>query len=72
MTQWAAPSLLSEKKKERKKKEVMFNLQAEIKGPGSAEEAGNMKGDDVIVHTQPFLIVSPPPPSSSQTEGFVF
>lgn len=47
----------------------MFNLQAEIKGPGSAEEAGNMKGDDVIVHTQPFLIVSLPPP---QTEGFVF
>lgn len=36
----------------------MFNLQAEIKGPGCAEEAGNMKGDDAIVHTQPFLIVS--------------
>lgn len=48
----------------------MFNLQAEIKGPGSAEEAGNMKGDDVIVHTQPFLIVSFFFPS--QTEGFVF
>lgn len=50
----------------------MFNLQAEIKGPGSAEEAGNMKGDDVIVHTQPFLIVSSHPPAPSQTEGFVF
>lgn len=71
MTQWAAPSLLSGKK-ERKKIKVMFNLQAEIKGPGSAEEAGNMKGDDVIVHTQPFLIVSSHPPAPSQTEGFVF
>lgn len=50
----------------------MFNLQAEIKGPGSAEEAGNMKGDDVIVHTQPFLIVSSFFFFPSQTEGFVF
>lgn len=36
----------------------MFNLQTEIKGPGSMEEAGNIKGDDVIVHMEPFLIVS--------------
>lgn len=50
-----------EKKREKK---VMFNLQAEIKGPGSAKEAGNMKGDDVIVHTQSFLIVSFFPPRS--------
>lgn len=50
--------VIGEKKERGGKKKVMFNLQAEIKGPGSAEEAGNMKGDDVIVHTQPFVIVS--------------
>lgn len=49
----------------------MFNLQAKIKGPGSAEEAGNMKGDDVIVHTQPFLIVSSPPPPPLLADGGV-
>lgn len=61
--------VIGEKKERGGKKKVMFNLQAEIKGPGSAEEAGNMKGDDVIVHTQPFVIVSFFP---WQTEGFVF
>lgn len=50
----------------------MFNLQAEIKGPGSAEEAGNMKGDDVIVHTQPFLIVSFAPPHPLADGGVCF
>lgn len=45
----------------------MFNSQAEIKGPGSAEEAGGMKGVDVIVHTQPFLIA--PPPTRSPRRG---